>query len=350
MHLSPGHLKVVLILALLQELQVKPQRNVFQELFESDLQLCPACFSGHREQCEQIFQKILEPSDWSRLIKAVSQFFDRRAIYFLELKEEHQGTQLVAKRKNIDQRKLNTKHLENEFLELKERPGGFHLCRTSGKKPRYVSYLEERGHASASVWFYMMHYVGPLLMQELYFLDFPVPRTFASCGLTHFQSYAGRTLIHYVEADEDLRMQLACQLLQLSLKLTFGFSDFRIFLTDFTADNLAYDETSRKVILIDLDSLVLVDAESTSGQVEKYEPLPGEGFTFDVSAFCSGQQLDANVYQACLLIRDVLLKDLDNKRLQLLLEQCVTCQDDLCDMRFQKAYDLIKLLDSYNLS
>jgi len=100
------------------------------------------------------------------------------------------------------------------------------------------------------------------------------------------------------------------------------------------------------VVLIDLDSLVLVDAASTSGQAQKYEPLPGEGFTFDVSAFCSGQQLDANVYQACLLLRDVLLKTIDNERLQLLLEQCVACQDDLCDMRFQQAYDLIKLLDS----
>ncbi|XP_017123717.1 uncharacterized protein LOC108143700 [Drosophila elegans] len=346
MHLSPGQLKVVLILALLQELQVKPQRNVFQELLEKDLRVCPACFPDQREHCEDFFRRISEPSDWSRLTKAVSLLFDRRMVYFVELKEEEQVTQLVAKRKHIDQWKVKSEDLENEFLEQKERLGGFHLCRTFARKPRFVSYLEQRGYASTSVWFYMMHYVSQLLMQELYSLDFPVPRTFASCGLTHFQSYAGRSLTHYVEAKEDLRLELASQLLQLALKLTFGFSDFRIYLTDFTADNLAYDEASKKVILIDLDSLVLVDAQSTSGQVQKYEPLPDEGFTFDVSAFCSGQQLDANIYQACLLVRDVLLKNVDNKRLQLLLEQCVSCQDDLCDMRFQKAYDLIKLLDS----
>ncbi|XP_017045259.1 uncharacterized protein LOC108090876 [Drosophila ficusphila] len=344
MHLSPGQLKVVLVLALLQELQVKPQVDVFQELFEKDLELCPSCFSAQRQQCEEIFQKIKEPSDWTRFLKAIAQLFDHRSIYFLELIEDHQKTQLVAKRKNIYGHK--GKDLEKEFLELKEQPGGFHLCRTFSRKPRFVIYLEQRGYAADTIWFYMMHYVSPLLMQELYRQEFPVPRTYASCGLTHIQSHEGRTIMHYAEAEEKLRLELARKILELSLKLTFGFADFRLLLTDFTADNLAFDEASRKVTVIDLDSLVLVDAASIAGQAEKYEPLPGEGFTFQVSAFCSGQQLDANVYQACLLLRDVLLKNLDNERLQTLLEQCVACQDDFCDMRFQQAYDLIKLLDS----
>ncbi|XP_017077214.2 divergent protein kinase domain 2A [Drosophila eugracilis] len=346
MHLSSGQLKVVLILALLQELQVKRQRDVFQELFEKDLQLCPQCFVEQREQCQDIFQKISEPSDWSRLLKAVSLLIDRRTIYFLELNDVHQEAKLVAKRKAIEDQKHKTENPKKEFLELKERPGGFHLCRSLTGKPRFVNYLEQRGHSSASVWLYMMHYVSPLLMQELYIQGFPVPRTYASCGFTHFQSYAGHTLMYYAEAEEGLRLDLARQLLQLSLKLTFGFSDFRIYLTDLTADNLAYDKENKKLIIIDLDSVVLVDAASTSGQAQKYEPLPGDGFTFDVSAFCSGQQLDANVYQACLLLRDFLLKDVVNERLQHLLEQCVTCKDELCDMRFQKAYDLIKLMDS----
>ncbi|EDV55565.1 uncharacterized protein LOC6548330 isoform X2 [Drosophila erecta] len=344
MHLSPGQLKVVLILALLQELQVKPQREVFQELYEKDLRLCPDCFVGQSELCVGIFQKIAEPSDWSKLLKAISLIVDRRAIYYLRLKDQ---AQVVAKRKIIDARNHKAENVEKAFYEQEEQPGGFHLCRTPSRKPpRFVSYLEQRGHASASVWFYMMHYVSPLLMQELHLQGFPVPTTYASCGLTHFQAYAGRTLTNYFEAEEGLRMELALQLIQLSLKLTFGFSDFRIFLTDFTGDNFAYDEDSKRVYLIDLDSVVLVDASSAAGQAEKYVPLPGEGFTFDVSAFCSGHQLDANIYQACLLLRDFLLKNLDNERLQLLLEQCVACQDDFCDMRFQHAYDLIKVLDS----
>jgi len=348
MHLSHGQLKVVLILALLQELQVKPQREVFQELFEKDLRLCPDTFVGQSEPCGEIFQKIAEPSDWSRLVKAISLLVDRRAIYFLRLKDQDQEVQLVAKRKIIDAQSNQIKNVKKDFYELEERPGGFHLCRTLAREPRFVSYLEQRGHAAASVWFYMMHYVSPLLMQELHLLGFPVPTTYASCGLTHFQSYAGRTLAHYVDAEEGLRVELALQLIQLSLKLTFGFADFRIILTDFTADNLAYDEDTKKVYLIDLDSVVLVDASFAAGQAEKYEPLPGEGFTFDVSAFCSGHQLDANIYQACLLLRDYLLKNLDNEKLQLLLEQCVACQDDFCDMRFQHAYDLIKVLESNN--
>ncbi|XP_016999534.2 divergent protein kinase domain 2A [Drosophila takahashii] len=346
MHLPPGQLKVVLILALLQELQVKPQRDIFQDLFEKDVQLCHECFTGQREQCEEIFQKIAEPSDWSRLLKGISLLFDRRTVYFLDLIEEDWETEVVAKRKNIYEQKHDVENTKKIFLELEERPGGFHLCRTFAKKARFVEYLEQRGHAAASSWFYMMHYVSPLLMQELHSLQFPVPRTYASCGLTHFQAYAGQTLIHYAEAEENLRLELSRQLLELSLKLTFGFSDFRIYLTDFTADNFAYDELNQRVTLVDLDSLVLVDGLSTSGEAQKYEPLPGEGFTFDVSAFCSGQQLDANVYQACLLLRDFLLKNVDNERLQLLLEQCVACQDELCDMRFQQAYDLIKLLDN----
>ncbi|EDW56737.1 uncharacterized protein LOC6615492 [Drosophila sechellia] len=350
MHLSYGQLKVVLILALLQELQVKTQREVFQELFEKDLRLCPDCFVGQKEQCGEIFQKIAEPSDWSRLVKAISLLVDRRAIHYLRLKDQDQAVQLVAKRKIINAHSYQMKNVKRAFYELEERPGGFHLCRTLAREPRFVSYLEQRGHVygSTSVWFYMMHYVSPLLMQELHLQGFPVPTPYASCGLTHFQSYAGRTLAHYVNAEEGLRLELALQLIQLSLKLTFGFADFRIILTDFTADNLAYDEETKKVYLIDLDSVVLVDASSMAGQAEKYEPLAGEGFTFDVSAFCSGHQLDANIYQACLLLRDSLLKNLDNEKLQLLLEQCVACQDDFCDMRFQHAYDLIKELESKN--
>ncbi|KAH8254161.1 hypothetical protein KR032_008777 [Drosophila birchii] len=339
MHLSPGHLRVVLILALLQELQVKPQKDILRDQFEKDLLLCPACFAGQREQCEAIFQAIAEPSGWHRLLKAISQLFDQRIIYWLELREkDDRRTQLVAKRKAVN----HVNNLEKDFLQLKERPGGFHLCRTGTKTSRFVAYLEQRGHSSPSIWFYLTHDVSPLLLRELHLLDFPVPRPYGSCGLTHFQAHAGHTLTHYAEKEEAIRLDMARQVLELSLKLTFGFADFRLYLTDLTADNLAYDKASGKVTLIDVDSLVLVDAASTEGHAQKYEPLPGDGFTFDVALFCSGQQLDANVYQACLLLRDFLRP---NDRLQLLLEQCILCQDDQCDMRFQVAYDLIKLLE-----
>ncbi|EDV37014.1 uncharacterized protein Dana_GF13244 [Drosophila ananassae] len=347
MHLLSGQLRIVLVLALLQDLQVKPQKDIFQEHFESDLRLCPACFSAQREQCEEVFRAIREPSDLSKLWKAVTLLFDRREIFWLEIgPSQEKSSQLLAKRKSIVASHQSLSSLQEEFLNLEERPGGFHLCRTAQKSSPFINYLNQRGYDSSSIYFYMLHNISPLLMQELQNLDFPVPNTYAICGLTHFQAYAGRTLNHYTEAAEDLRREIARQLIHLSLKLTFGFADFRIFLTDFTSDNLTFDEDTRRVLLIDLDSVVMVDAASTSGQAEKYEPLPGEGFTFDVSAFCSGRQLDANVYQACLLLRDFLLKDLDNERLQLLLEKCVECQDDLCDMRFQYAYDLIKLLDS----
>ncbi|XP_022225274.2 divergent protein kinase domain 2A [Drosophila obscura] len=342
MHLSPGHLKVVLILALLQDLQIRPQKDIFRAHLERDLRLCPACFAGQRWQCEEIFEDIAEPSDWSKLLKSISLLFDRREIYFLQL---NGGAQLVAKRKAIEQQPYrNVDSLRREFLEMEERPGGFQLCRSGSRTPRFVSYFEQRGHEAATIWYYMMHSVTPLLMQELFLLEFPVPRSYGACGLTHFQAYAGRTLVHYAAAVENLRLEMARQLLQLSLKLTFGFADFRIFLTDLTADNLAFDEPSQRVILIDLDSVVLVDASAPLGNAQKYEPLPGDGFTFDVKEFCGGQQLDANVYQACRLLKDFLLQDLANDRLEMLLGQCVRCDNETCDMRFQQAYDLIKLL------
>ncbi|KAH8238733.1 hypothetical protein KR038_008234 [Drosophila bunnanda] len=341
MHLSPGHLRVVLILALLQELQVKPQRDILRDQFEKDLLLCPACFADQREQCEAIFEAIAEPSEWSRVLKSISLLFDQRQIYWLELKEkEGRRTRLVAKRKALNPYTVQVNNLE-EFLQLGERPGGFHLCRTGTNTPRFVTYLEHRGYSSPSIWFYLTHDVSPLLLRELHSLDFPVPRPYGSCGFTHFQEDAGRPLTHYPEKEEAVRLDVARQVLELSLKLTFGFADFRFYLTDLTADNLVYDEASGKVTIVDVDSLILVDAKSTEGHAQKYEPLPGEGFTFDVSMFCSGQQLDANVYQACLLLRDFLRP---NDRLQLLLEQCIRCQNDQCDMRFQVAYDLIKIL------
>ncbi|KAH8309602.1 hypothetical protein KR059_012114 [Drosophila kikkawai] len=343
MHLSPGHLRVVLILALLQELQVRPQGDILRDQFEKDLLLCPACFAGQREQCQAIFEAIAEPSSWSRLLKAISQLFDQRQIYWLELREnKDRRTPLVAKRKALNPYTLQVNNLKEEFLQREERPGGFHLCRTREQPPRFVTYLKERGHCFPSIWFYLTHDVSPLLLRELHSLDFPVPRPYGSCGLTHFQAHAGRTLTHYAEKEEAVRLELARQVLELSLKLTFGFADFRLYLTDLTADNLAYDEATGKVTLIDVDSLVLVDGASTMGHAQKYEPLPGEGFTFDVSMLCSGQQLDANVYQACLLLRDFLRP---NDTLELLLDQCVRCPDDQCDMRFQVAYDLIKLLE-----
>ncbi|SPP72759.1 divergent protein kinase domain 2A [Drosophila guanche] len=342
MHLSPGHLRVVLILSLLQDLQIRPQKDTFRAHLERDLRLCPACFAGQRWQCEEIFEAIAEPSDWSKLIKGIALLFDRREIYFLHSNE---GSQLVAKRKANGQSCRNVDSLRREFIEMAERPGGFHLCHGGRGTPRFVSYLEQRGHEAATIWYYMMHSITPLLMQELFLMEFPVPRSYGACGLTHFQAYAGHTLQHYAAAGEDLRLEIARQVLQLSLKLTFGFADFRIFLTDLTADNLAFDEPSQRVLLIDLDSVVLVDAAAPLGNAQKYEPLPGDGFTFDVKQFCGGQLLDANVYQACRLLKDFLLQDLANGRLELLLDQCVRCDDATCDMRFQQAYDLLKLLE-----
>ncbi|XP_002062789.3 divergent protein kinase domain 2A [Drosophila willistoni] len=339
MHLLYGQLKVVLVLALLQELDVRTQKDIFRKHFNMDLLECPQCFLGQREQCEKFFDTIEEPAKLDRLWKDLTLLVDPREIYWLELNENRENVKCLAKRKMT--RKISK--------DLHFNPGGFQMCRNS---TRFLAYLEERGYLPATIGYYIHHSISPLLMQELWIMDFPVPRSFAVCGSTLFQAYAGSTLSNYLKAPIDLRLEMAKQLLQLALKLSAGFKGFRIYLTDFTADNFAYNEANGTVLLIDMDTMVLVEsndeAESESQLSKKYKPFPGEGFTYDVNAFCDNQDLDANIYQVCLLLRDQLLPDVKNHRLKEMLNDCVQCEDDKCDIRFKYANNLIDLLVEIN--
>ncbi|XP_030387318.1 uncharacterized protein LOC115633940 [Scaptodrosophila lebanonensis] len=352
MHLSPAHLRIVVILSLLQQLTLKRQSHIFQEHLESDLRDCRECFAAQIENCLGLYESLAEPEDLNKLLKDITLRLDYRHNYWLRLKSNN--ATLLAKRSTVEIRRAKgTKEtsielLRAQFLSSVQRPGQFQLCSgqntTKNESHRFVEYFRNRGHLELTIWYYMTHYITPLLMQELWALQWPVPRIYAACGLTYFQAYAGRTLSEFGQEAPALRYRLAQQLLELALKMTFGFDNFRIYITDFTTDNFAYDETRQELTVIDLDTIVVVDAATPLREAEKYAPMPGSDdvFTYDVVAFCAGQLTDANVYQACRLLSDFLLHDADED-LHMILLNCVLCADELCDLRFQYAYDLIKI-------
>ena len=86
----------------------------------------------------------------------------------------------------------------------------------------------------------------------------PFPKYHGSCGRLVAYENAGRSLADYYSASWDVRVKLARQLLEMSLKFTRNDDGVALYLTDWTADNFAVDERGR-VALVDGENFVLVD-------------------------------------------------------------------------------------------
>lgn len=192
----------------------------------------------------------------------------------------------------------------------------------------------------------------------------PVPHYLGHCGLFLMQEYGGRTMNSFYKAPIRTRLQIAKNLLLAALKLTDGYLGFRIYLTDATGDNIAVDDQTLAVTIVDLDDVIIQQeglfAVDNKEAVETHRHLRIECdncFAYSTKDICSCPISDINLYT----ISQLLLEDLrgnpeggflydrmqgsDSVEIQRRLRQCVYCDNGPnCEDRFQLVRDLIKFI------
>lgn len=83
----------------------------------------------------------------------------------------------------------------------------------------------------------------------------------------------------------------------------------RIYLTDATPDNIVVDETTLRISFVDLDNLLVVDANSLAmnnnktTKIHRYEAIDCERcFAYVPEELCSHQLSDINLFTVCQVI------------------------------------------------
>ncbi|XP_012155146.1 uncharacterized protein LOC101461301 [Ceratitis capitata] len=261
---------------------------------------------------------------------------------------------------------LNSDTLKREFLM---RANNFDLQFCPHESiDRFVYFLSNMsGHNETYVWLLLLTNAQLILHSHLEEQGFPVPRSYGLCGYTLYQEHVGDTLEVFKNANFDIKLRIAKQLLEAALKFTNGFRDYHIYITDLTADNLVYNVERDKLYFIDLNTAYIVDSRSVlfRENVDKHELIECDNcFAFVPDRLCSYSVSDLNLLSACLFLREDLkgdrtkgfLKPIPSEitvkypNLEWLLDNCVSgVEGDLTGTiqemsRFRSTLTLIELI------
>ena len=327
--------------------------------FENDLKYCTKCFHTQMSSCLDLFDRIEPYEDLSlrQLLALMPENWSKRQNYLIKLKNSKQ--QLIAKYYPQSGINLEKAELKKQLLRKIENLQGIQYV-PAKTLDQCINNLQVHHPKlpSVAIWLYVLVNVQLVIMQLLYERNFPVPLTPYVCGFTMFQTYAGKDLNHFFQAEFKIKSLIAQQLLEAALKFSYGFDNYRLYITDLTADNVVYDKQLNKLTFIDLDTIFIVDSTQAiyKSSVHKYEYIECNGcFAYSTEDIASYNISDVNIFTACQFLREDLYKDLIKgflyplpssivklyPNLRLLIDKCVDCPPNLCQQRFTVAQQLI---------
>uniref|UniRef100_A0A0A1WJ15 UPF0672 protein C3orf58 homolog n=1 Tax=Zeugodacus cucurbitae TaxID=28588 RepID=A0A0A1WJ15_ZEUCU len=206
---------------------------------------------------------------------------------------------------------LNREYLRKEYM-AKVFKSDLHICPHESVQQFVNFFTTHSGHNETAVWLFLLTNPQVLIHPYLQAHGFPVPPLFGICGLTIFQMHVGQTLQHFYEANFDIKLRIAKQLLEAALKFTNGFEGFRMYITDITADNLIYNVERDKLYFIDLNTAYIVHAGSTtnSDDIDQHENIACDDcFAFVPIRLCTYGISDMNLLESCRFLREDLKRD-----------------------------------------
>ncbi|XP_037812126.1 uncharacterized protein LOC119603914 [Lucilia sericata] len=367
-----SHIRFIfLLIIVLNTLDTKDHTTRPQTLhrkhFEQDLKYCQKCFEHQIENCLNFFHKIEADNEFSirQLINLLPERSCKRNNQLVQLKNSHEKliTKYLFKAQNLETSELKIKELKQEFLEQHNALQGMQFAPLKSFE-NFIKALQQvhLNLTEITIWHYLINNIQPLLMPLLEQQNFPVPKTYKVCGFTLYQQYAGQDLYHYFQMEFPLKLEISKQLLQAALKFSYGFKNYRFYITDLTADNMVYDTIKNKLYFIDLDTLFIVDSSKAKykSSIHKHEYIECPGcFAYSADDIASYNISDINVYSACQFLREDLFRDHTKgflypippevneayPKLWQLLNKCVDCPGSVCWERFTVAKDLMAVIE-----
>lgn len=344
----------------------KPQ-IIQRKHFDSDLKYCQQCFEAQFQHCSNFFKQIDSDKDFS-----ISQFLG-----FLPKISCKRNNQLIKLRNsNV---KLIAKYLFNQEKTPKNNSDLYHLRRAflqqhMNMQGMQYAPLKAIDHfirdlqklqaqlSEITIWNYLLNNIQLLIFPILYELNFPVPQTYEVCGFTLYQQYAGDDLYNFFKTDFLTQLKISKQLLKAAIKFSHGFSHYRLYITDLTADNIVYDKANNQIFFIDLDTIFIVAAREAKYKSSTHKHLHMECpgcFAYSPDDIAAYNISDVNIFLSCQFLREDLYKNYSkgflysislnftstNSKLWQLINKCVDCPDNMCSERFTVAKEIIELID-----
>ncbi|CAF0829925.1 unnamed protein product [Didymodactylos carnosus] len=150
--------------------------------------------------------------------------------------------------------------------------------------------------------------IEPIVLAIFGSHHFPFPKYYGACGRLAMVSFEGNNLVSYINSPFPFRVHLVRELLQTMYDLNNAHPELIIYYPDINLENFVYNETEKKVKVIDLEYIVVVekhkvkmqeiDEKTESSIVEQAEC--GESCTeYSAATFCTTFMEDFNIKQVC---------------------------------------------------
>ncbi|KAM7345971.1 uncharacterized protein ACRADG_012022 isoform 1-T3 [Cochliomyia hominivorax] len=359
---------IFLLIIVLNTLDNKDQTSqphlIYSQYFENDIKYCAQCFEPQVPQCLKFFKQIATHDEFSlmHLLNFLPQKPCKRNNQLIQLQPYNET--IIAKYfyKNTFKMDNNSQisDIKKAFLVKQENLQGMQFMPLKSLD-QFIKHLQSYQPKlnEISIWHYLLHDVQSIILPILEQLEFPVPHTYAICGFTLYQHFKGQDLYHFFQATFLQKLEISSQLLEAALKFSYGFNQYRLYITDFTADNIVFDILSNKLYFIDLDTIFIVDSTKAKFKslTHKHEYIECPGcFAYSADDIASYHISDINIYLTCQFLREDLYHDRSKGFLypipeeiseiypefKQLLNKCVDCKDYLCLERFTVAKKLLK--------
>ncbi|KAI9585168.1 hypothetical protein GQX74_001015 [Glossina fuscipes] len=310
--------------------------NNYYQYIGEDLELCKDCFRSQLKGCEKFYENIIgQDLSLQSIMDVLPKMPSKRNIRWLTMQNTER---VVCKYLGYRNQRKHLHHATVQKLrdELLHSQSAWQYCPIEDIESFLLQLRAYLSLKLETLWLYALTNIDLLLKPVLYDLNFPVPRTWH-------------------------KLEIAKQLLEASLQFSNGFSNYRLYITDLTADNIVYNVAKSKLYLIDLDTILIVDSSKAeyNNSVHRYEYEICEGcFSYEPLDICNYNISDVNIFLAC----QFLTEDLYQRKtggflypipqsvqerypnLEKLLNQCVQCSQSNCHNRFDSAKNTINLI------
>lgn len=361
---------IFLLIIVLNTLDTKDHTTqpqlIHRKHFEQDLKYCPKCFESQIQNCNKFFQNIKPDDTFS--INQLLNFLpakpcNKRNNQLIKLQTSNE--KLIAKYFFNKNQKLKNSNdiaeIKINFLMQQEQLQGMQFLPLKSVD-KFTENLKKfhTNLTNIAIWQYMINNIQLLILPILEQHKFPIPSNYAICGFSLYQQFIGQDLYNFFKADFLQKLEISKQLLESALKFSYGFDNYRLYITDLTADNIVYDSVHKKLYYIDLDTIFIVDSTKVKYKslIHKHDYIECPGcFAYSADDIASYNISDINIYSTCQFLREDLFKDHTKgflypipqeilktyPKFKQLLNKCVDCTGNLCLERFTVAKDLIEL-------
>ncbi|CAF1427927.1 unnamed protein product [Adineta ricciae] len=271
-----------------------------------ELNSCPACFGVRL--CHLFGTNAVQLTGWQRFSIFNSDLFNVKNIYY--------GT---MNNKRVVFKKMAHQSEWVLFDDCQQSPSCFHSTTSSlgtllpCSNDTFVSKFKnaflqstdlDRHDSQISFATTVQMNLEPIVLSGLTEIDFPFPVYYGACGRVGVVSDEGSNFVSYLDSPFHFRAYLVRELLISMHQLTVSNAEIILYYPDVNLENFVYNKNERRVKIIDLEYLIIVERDLFRNEVD------AQDVRNHANKFCNTYMPDYNIEQIC---RYILSPSLDMK-------------------------------------